>query len=332
MQFQLNLDIKKFSPLIQHTDKMMLMGSCFTEHIGEFLEEHKWNVLQNPNGILFNPVSVAAALNSYMDKQPYTEADLFQLNEAWHHWQFHSRFSKMDATETVAGMNASVEQAYTFLKEANWLIITLGSAWIYQLNENAPAAKSGEVAANNHKAPQVWFNRRLLPVEETMATMDNLMHRLQKFNPNLQILFTISPVRHVREGVVENNQSKAVLINAVHQLVNKLNGLHYFPAYELVIDILRDYRFYAEDMVHPNYQATEYVWERFVDASINDQAKELMKEINVLNAATAHKPFNAASNAHHQFLQKHLQLTKALQAKNPYINFEKELKFFNSSK
>ncbi len=328
MQFQLNLNIKKFSPLIQHMDKMMLMGSCFTEHIGEFLEDHKWNVLQNPNGILFNPISVAAALTSYMDHQQYAEADLFQLNEAWHHWQFHSRFSKMNVAETLEGMNQSIAQAHGFLKTANWLIITLGSAWIYALNENATVAKLGEVAANNHKAPQGWFNRRLLNSDETMSALDNLVHRLKIFNPGLQIIFTISPVRHVREGVVENNQSKAVLINAVHQLVNKLDKLHYFPAYELVIDILRDYRFYAEDMVHPNYQATEYVWERFVEACISEQAQHLTSEINVLNAAKAHKPFNVHSNAHQQFLQKHFQLTKALQLKNPHINFEKELAFF----
>ncbi len=332
MQFQLNLDIKKFSPLIQHTDKMLLMGSCFTEHIGEFLDDHKWNVLQNPNGILFNPISVAAALTSYMDHQQYAENDLFQLNEAWHHWQFHSRFSKMDAAETLIGINQSIARAHSFLKESNWLIITLGSAWIYALNENATLAKPSEIAANNHKAPQGWFNRRLLRTEETMSALDNLVHRLKMFNPGLQIIFTISPVRHVREGVVENNQSKAVLINAVHQLVKKLDKLHYFPAYELVIDILRDYRFYAEDMVHPNYQATAYVWEQFVEACISENAQQLMNEINVLNAAKAHKPFNAASQAHQQFLQKHLQLTKALQIKHTHIDFENELSFFAPKK
>src|SRR5205085_10777001 len=140
---------------------------------------------------------------------------------------------------------------------------TLGSSWIYTLTEKASQFKPGLVAANNHKAPADWFSRRLMSTEEVLHQLDNMIHRLFHFNENLRIIFTISPVRHLREGVIENNRSKAVLITAVHQLVDKFNGLYYFPAYELVIDDLRDYRFYAEDLVHPNYAATGYVWEKF---------------------------------------------------------------------
>jgi hypothetical protein len=196
-------------------------------------------------------------------------------------------------------INDSRQKAHEFLKSANWLIITLGSAFVYQL-------ETGEVVANCHKVPADKFRKKLLPVEDALSTLDNMIHRLFIFNQDLRIIFTVSPVRHLRDGFVENNRSKAVLIQAVHHLVEKFSGLYYFPAYELVIDDLRDYRFYAEDMVHPNYMATDYVWEKFCEACIKKNTRDIMKEINQVNAAKAHKPFQPRSMAHKAFLQKHL--------------------------
>ncbi|HET7897618.1 MAG TPA: GSCFA domain-containing protein, partial [Flavisolibacter sp.] len=252
-----------------------MIGSCFTENIGEKLDKYKFTTLQNPNGILFNPVSVAEALTSYIEKKEFTEADLFCLNEAWHSWHHHSRFSGVTKEEALQKINGSIAAANGFLAEADYLMITLGSSWVYTLTEKAPLVKPGAVAANNHKAPSDWFYRKLMTTEDVLRVLDNVIHRLFYFHRNLKIIFTISPVRHLREGAVENNRSKAVLIQAVHHLVDKFDRLFYFPAYELVIDDLRDYRFYAEDLVHPNYFATQYVWEKMVDACMDERTKKL---------------------------------------------------------
>jgi hypothetical protein len=328
MKFHFEFDIKKLPQPITHKDKLFLIGSCFTENIGEKLKKHKFSVLENPNGILFNPVSVAEALTNYVENARLTENELFNLNEGWHSWKHHSRFSGLTLQETVSKINTSTQGAHDYLKNADHVMITLGSAWIYTLTEKASNAKVGSVAANNHKAPADWFHRRLMTIEEVLKVLDNVIHRLFLFNKKLKIIFTISPVRHLREGVVENNRSKAVLIHAVHHLVDKFEKLYYFPAYELVIDDLRDYRFYSEDLVHPNYFATQYVWEKFVDACMNENTKTVMEEIHAINLAFQHKPFNAGSDQHRKFLQSFYQKTCTLKEQYPYLDFEKELTYF----
>lgn len=328
MKFRLELDVKKLPKPITHQQKLLLIGSCFTENIGEKLEKFRFTTLQNPHGILFNPVSVAEALTDYIEKKTFTEADLFYLNEAWHSWKHHSRFSGVTKEDALQKINASIHTAHRFLKEADCLLITLGSSWIYTLTEKAGNATQGAVAANNHKAPSDWFYRRLMTTAEVLQALDNLLHRLFLYNQNLTIIFTISPVRHLREGLVENNRSKAVLIQAVHHLVDKFERLYYFPAYELVIDDLRDYRFYAEDLVHPNYFATQYVWDKMVDACMNEQTKVLLKEIHSINLAFQHSPFNETSAAHRQFKQKFLNKILALQEANPFLDFSNEIHRF----
>jgi hypothetical protein len=176
--------------------------------------------------------------------------------------------------------------------------------------------------------PTDKFQKRLLPVEEVLAVLDNMIHRLFMFNPGLRIMFTISPVRHLRDGFVENNRSKAILIQAVHHLVEKFEGLFYFPSYELIIDDLRDYRFYAEDMVHPNYLATSYVWEKFSESCIDEESRKFIKEIAPINAALSHKPFQPDSNAHKLFRQKQVEKLQQLQASYPFLNFDPEIAFF----
>lgn len=328
MKFHFEFDIKKLSPPITHKAKLFLIGSCFTENIGEKLKKSKFSVLENPNGILFNPVSVAEALTSYVENAKISEADLFQLNEGWHSWKHHSRFSALSAEEAFSKINSSTASAHAYLKDTDYMMITLGSAWTYTLTEKAANAKPGSVAANNHKAPANWFARKLMTTEEVLQTLDNVIYRLFLFNPRLKIIFTISPVRHLREGVVENNRSKAILIQAVHHLVDKFDKLYYFPAYELVIDDLRDYRFYAEDLVHPNYFATQYVWEKFTDACMDEGTNKLMEEIYSVNLAYQHKPFNPASGQQKKFLESFYEKTKELSSRYPHLDFTKELEYF----
>lgn len=329
MKFHFEFDIKKLPSSIHHQQKLLLMGSCFTESIGEKLNRHKFTILENPNGILFNPISVAAAINSYIENRQVTESDIFEYNQTWHSWNHHSRYSGITAAECVQKINESATNAHAYLKTAGHLLITLGSAWVYTLTEQAAYGELGTVVANNHKAPAGWFSKRLMSDGETMEVLNNLLQKLFSFNPGIQIIFTISPVRHLREGVIENNRSKAVLIQAVHQLVEQYDSLYYFPAYELVIDDLRDYRFYAEDMVHPNYQATQYVWKKFTEACMNDETRLLMKEIADINLAVQHKPFNPSTEQHRKFLASYFDKTKQLQAKYPFLDFSDELAYLS---
>jgi hypothetical protein len=332
MKFHFEFDIKKAPQPVRHQQKLLLVGSCFTENIGEKLRKHKFNILENPNGILFNPVSVAEAVEMYITNTSVTEKNIFLHNETWHSWKHHSRFSGITAAECVSKINSSAAAAHAYLKHTDHLLITLGSAWLYTLTDEAPNAVAGSVAANNHKAPATWFNKRLMQAEQVVQVFNALFEKLNAFNPDLQVIFTISPVRHLREGVIENNRSKAVLIQAVHQLAEQHSNIYYFPAYELVIDDLRDYRFYAEDLVHPNYHATQYVWEKFTEACMNNETKELMKEIAEINLAYQHKPFNPATEIHKKFLASYFTKTRSLQNKYPVIDWRNELEYFRNEK
>ena len=322
MDFHLEFFPKPFDIKINHQQNLLLIGSCFTEQIGTKLSNHKFSVLDNPNGILFNAVSITKSITSYIDNKQYHESDLFYQNECWNSWEHHSRFSNPDKEKCLAGINESQNKAHTFLQKADWLLITLGSAFVYELDNK-------EVVANCHKVPIDKFNKLLLTVDDVFTDLQKMVKKIVAFKPSIKIMFTISPVRHLRDGFVENNRSKATLIQAVSLLEEKQQNIFYFPAYELVIDDLRDYRFYAEDMVHPNYAATNYVWEKFVPTCIDEPSQKLMKQINIINAAKSHKPFNPTSGQHKTFLQTNLERVNVLSKQYPYINFEEEKKYFS---
>lgn len=317
-----DIDIKPLHTPITHQHKIVLMGSCFTEHIGGSLEALKFNVLQNPNGILFETESVCRSLEFYIRNERFTGTDLIEWNGLWMSWQHHSRFSNPDREACLQQINSSFASAHSFLKEADWLVITLGSSFVYRLQENR------EFVANCHKAPGQWFEKYLIPVDEQISRLDNVIHQLFHFNPKLKILFTISPVRHLRDGVVDNNRSKARLIETVHHLVNKFERLFYFPAYELVIDVLRDYRFYDIDLAHPNYAATQFVMERFSDYVFDEPTRQLNKQLRQLITARNHKPFHAGSEQHHQFRVQQLKLTQELASRHPELDLSDLLTYF----
>lgn len=321
MEFHLEFNPKQFTTTINHQHALLLIGSCFTENIGTKLKQLKFSVLENPNGILFNPISIAKSITSYIDNRQYTESDLFYANECWNSWEHHSRFSHPDKEQCLQLINQSQHTANSFLKKADWVLVTVGSAFVYEL-------ESTQVVANCHKIPTDKFAKKLLSVDEVYAALKSTVHKLIDNNPSVKIIFTISPVRHLRDGFVENNRSKSTLIQAVHRLVDSNEKVFYFPAYELVIDDLRDYRFYAEDMVHPNYAATNYVWEKFITTCIDESSQQLMKEINVINAAKNHKPFNPTSEQHKKFLKNNAEKVKLLEQLHPYINFEEEINYF----
>jgi hypothetical protein len=322
MQLSLTLDIPPLPAPIRHTDKLLLVGSCFTEHISDRLQQHKFTVVQNPHGILFNPLSVASSLNSYVAGKQYAASDLFCLNELWNSWDHHTRFSHTDQLQALAGINESQQVASAMVRQADWIMITLGSAFQYYLKEN------GQPVANNHRAPAQWFEKRMLSITDIITALSNCITNIATVNPKAHILLTISPVRHIRDGVTDNNRSKARLIEAVHELCAIHTNADYFPAYELVIDILRDYRYYDIDFVHPNYMATSYVWEHFVKACIAADAYDLMARVNDLMTAKGHRTRFPDTDAHRRFKESYLAKTQSLKAQYPYLQLEDVERYF----
>jgi GSCFA family. len=339
----LDIDVKKLAQQINYQDKIMLMGSCFTEHIGNSLEELKFSVLQNPNGILFDPHSVGRSLQSYAHNKRYTEENFFQLNEIWHSWEHHSRYSDIHLEEAVRRVNASQTRAHEFLSTVNWIVITLGSAFSYRLTNSAEKTSAfsqepssgmltamGKGVANCHRAPAQWFDKHLMTIDETIFALDSCLQQLFQFNPGINVIFTVSPVRHIRDGVVDNNRSKARLIESVHYIAQKFERVNYFPAYELVIDVLRDYRFYDVDLVHPNYMATEFVLEKFAESCIAQDSRILMGEVKQIVTARKHKALQPQTVAHKQFLQSYFEKAKQLMSKYPFLDLTEEINYFDS--
>jgi len=324
MQLTLELNIPQLPKPIQYPAKLLLIGSCFTENMSDRLVQHKFDILSNPHGILFNPLSVAYSIESYINNKEYTKDDLFYLNELWNSWDHHTRFSHTDAEKALQLINQSQGEAASFIREADYVIITLGSAFQYYLTENH------QPVANNHRAPAQWFEKRLLDINTITSALSHAIDKLLQVNSTATIIFTISPVRHIRDGVVDNNRSKARLIEAVHELCNKYAQSYYFPAYELIIDILRDYRYYDIDFVHPNYLATSFVWEQFVKACVHPDAQVLMKDLLEISTARAHRTRFPDTDAHRKFKASYAEKITTLQKKFPFLKLEEELKYFNS--
>ncbi|MBR9831978.1 GSCFA domain-containing protein [bacterium] len=309
---------------IQHEDKIVLFGSCFSEHIAERLGLHKFQVLKNPFGILYHPAAIANAVHETITEKVYSIEDLTQHNELFHSWNHHSQFSGIDQDLVLDKINIEIKKAHVHLKKAKYLVVTFGSAWAYQLNSNH------RLVANCHKYPNTQFQKRLTSVDAIVEQWNNLLISLNQFNSNLNIIFTISPVRHLRDGFRENQWSKSVLHIAVQQLQQQHHQLNYFPAYELIIDDLRDYRFFEQDMVHPNSLAIDYVWERFSSTYFNNTTKELNKQIIQFIRASSHRPFQPKSEAHQKFVKKQIALISQLVQTKKFLDFGFELEKLQS--
>jgi hypothetical protein len=323
MEFFLPFQIPPFPFSVSYKDKILFLGSCFSEEIGNKMLDLKFDVLQNPNGILYDPQSIADVVFTYVENKIYNEGDLFELNGLWHSWKHHSAFSGVNKNEVLQKINASQSCAHAFLKEAKFVIITLGTAFQYQLKN------TGQNVANCHKAPANFFAKNLLSPKEIISHFSAAISTLKNFNEHLKIIFTISPVRHVRDGVAENNRSKARLIDAVHSIVDENENCFYFPSYELVTDVLRDYRFYKNDLVHPNETAINFVFEKFCNSFLDDESKNIMQEIKKVVSAVNHKPFLKESSAHQKFIATQMENIKKMEMKYPYINLSKEKEYFS---
>ncbi len=324
MSFHLNFDPPVSKQKLTHHDQVLMMGSCFSEHIAQRLSSLKFQVETNPFGITFNPESIEMALNRIIDKRYFTEEDVFEKEGRWFSLEAHSSVLSFSENKLLELLNNSIDSWNAKLKTAKYLVITFGSAFFY-----THKAKDSTVA-NCHKLPATLFEKRLADVHLIVKKYQDLVEKLKTINPQLSVLFTVSPVKHLRDGVVENNLSKAILIQMVHQVIKQNSHCFYFPAYELVIDDLRDYRFYEADMAHPNQQAIEYVWRKFSDTYFDQETKSLIEKIQEINQALNHRPFNPETETHLKFKKAFYQKCEALIASHKWLDLKKELNYFSS--
>ncbi len=311
MQLHTPIEIPLSPTPISYTDKLMLLGSCFAENIGEKLTDNKFQVDINPFGILYNPLSLKSALSNLLERRIFTGKDLFEHHGVYHSFAHHSRFSAVDAQECLSMINGRMIRSAQWLRETDRLIITFGTAFVYQLKETE------QVVSNCHKLPEKLFHRERISVEQIVTEWQELIHKLRAENPKLKLLFTVSPIRHWKDGAHENQLSKATLLIAIDQLVKEFEYCSYFPAYEIVMDELRDYRFYAEDMIHPSGQTVDYIWHRFTEAQLSKETLSLMAEWEKLRKALQHRPFNPKAESYKNFLQQNLQKAEQLTKKCP---------------
>lgn len=306
-------------PRLRHTDHLLLLGSCFASHIGARLADAKFPCDVNPYGVLYNPLSISAALREIVQGKVYGAADLFFFRGCWHSPMHHGDFSSPSAAEALERINGRIACAHEQLSRLECLLLTFGTSWVYEQKQ------TGRIVGNCHKLPERDFTRRRLTVDEIVSDYTSLLSGLLARNAGLNVMLTVSPIRHVRDGMHANQLSKATLLLAADRLQAAFpDNVFYFPAYELVLDELRDYRFYAEDMVHPSDVAVQYVWERFASACFSDETRQIIAENEDIRRALAHKPFRPDSEEYKRFLGQFVLKIDRLNGKYPYLDFEKE--------
>ncbi|WGD33672.1 GSCFA domain-containing protein [Olleya sp. YS] len=322
MEFQTEIKLKKQEDnQIDYHSKVLLLGSCFSENIGETFEYYKFQNYINPFGVLFHPKAIETLVSNALNGKKYTENDIFLNNEQFHCYDAHSRISNPTKSLVLHQLNAALQKTNHYLKHATHVVITLGTAWVYRLQDTK------QIVANCHKMPQKQFDKTLLSVDDILLSLQVITNQIEKVNPNVNIIFTVSPVRHVKDGFVENTQSKSHLITAIHQFLHRQSSIknhksYYFPAFEIMMDQLRDYRFYKEDMIHPNAIAIQFIWERFKEVWISKSAEETIEDVTYIQKGIQHKPFNPKSEAHLKFIEQLESKKQLLAIKFPQIKFD----------
>lgn len=316
MNFKLEFTIPESNKKINLHDPIYLIGSCFSDSIGSLLQEHKFKATSNPFGTVYNPHSICRLL-----RDDISDLNTTAHQDVFYHWDTHSQISGLTQKQLTSELTQARTLSNDFIRKSKWLIITLGTAWVYRRKDN------NEIVANCHKHPNTEFTKDLITVEQTVDDFEKLIPYLQSINPSLKIIFTVSPVRHVRDGLIENNRSKSILNQAVHELVEKHDHLFYFPSYEIIIDELRDYRFYKKDLIHPSHDATDYVWERFAAAYFDDATLSFIHKWKKLKTGLEHRPLHANSPSHQKFLK---ELLKQLQDVNDNIDLRVEIEMLKS--
>ncbi|GAB6011687.1 GSCFA domain-containing protein [Viscerimonas tarda] len=321
MEFRTKIELEKSKLTINHQSKLMLFGSCFASAVGKLLQDNKFDVNVNPFGMLYNPASIAMSLHRIQDGKLFSEDELVYHNDLFHSFFHHGDFSDADKGACLAKLNESLKTASEDLHHADTLLITFGTSYVFKQRA------SNSIVSNCHKFPATDFERYRLTVSDIVADWSSLIQKLREDNPALNVLFTVSPIRHWKDGAHDNQLSKAILLLAIDEIQKQFENCYYFPSYELVLDDLRDYRFYAEDMVHPNALAEAYIWEAFAKAFFDSDTAQVIKAWSNLKQAINHRPFNPGTAVHQQFLRQTLLKFNSFQQKYPYFELGNEKKF-----
>ena len=320
MIFFSHIELPKSFIDISYLDFNMFLGSCFAENMGNKFVEHKFPVDLNPFGVLYNPASIACSIKRLMENKLFDGEELFFHEGLYHSFSHHSIFSDTSKEACLQKINRRIALSTDNLKKTNRLFITFGTAYAYRLME------TDRVVANCHKLPAHLFVRKCLSIKQIVEQWEELLSDLLRMNKGLKLIFSVSPVRYWQDGVHENQLSKSILLLAIEELrVRFPDEIVYFPAYELMLDELRDYRFYAEDLFHLSDMAIQFIWERLVDTCMNEQTKQLMKEVSQIRKALNHKPFNCKNESYKQFISQTLLKIEQLSTKTPYLCFKNEI-------
>ncbi|WP_310556823.1 GSCFA domain-containing protein [Flavobacterium sp.] len=316
MNFTTKIPISNSNNPIDYNSKIVSLGSCFAENIGEKFDYFKFQNTTNPFGIIFNPVSLEKLIFRIIHQHYFTEKDVFYHNVCWHSFEVHSDLSHKNKDIFIENLNQIIKSTNQQINESKHIIITLGTSWVYRNIE------TNQIVANCHKVPQKNFTKELLSVETIQKSIENTIRLIHSINKEVKFIFTVSPVRHIKDGFVENNVSKSHLLSAIFATINlQPSTINYFPSYEILLDELRDYRFYAPDMLHPNQTAIDYIWERFSLTQVSDKVFSIMEEVDSIQKALLHRPFNPNSESHQQFLIKIQDKITKLVAEYPFVKF-----------
>lgn len=316
MQLQTLVPVQPLNNKINYHSKIVSVGSCFAVNMAQRFKQYQFINTVNPLGILFHPQAISNLVQYAVNNKVFSDTDVFLHNEIWSCFHAHSDLNELEQEDIVDALNQRIVDFRSNIEQASHFIVTLGTAWVYRFIE------ANEIVANCHKIPQQKFQKELLSIYECQNAIFQIEAGLRHMNPNLQIIYTISPVRHIKDGFVENQRSKAHLISALHQHLQENQNLnYYFPSYEIMMDELRDYRFYGKDLIHPNELAVDYIWESFVQNCIDPKILPTMKKVDEVQKGLAHRPFNPYSEAHQQFLDKLALKLDDLLEQYPFMNF-----------
>lgn len=315
MNFSTKVPIKKYQNPIDYNSRIISLGSCFAENMGAKFDYFKFQNTTNPFGIIFNPVSIEKLIHRIVNKIEFTEVDIFFHNDLWHCYEVHSELSNVNKEEFLNNLNSILSDTFNQFSNATHIILTYGTSWVYRY------ISSKNIVANCHKVPQNQFDKEILSVEIIEKSIETTINIIQKVNPNCNFIFTISPVRHIKDGFVENHRSKSHLITALQNSQLATRNSQYFPSYEIMMDELRDYRFYADDMLHPSQTAIDYIWIKFFENYVDNKEFNVMDQVCEIQRSLKHRPFNPDSQSHSKFLSILNEKINTLVINNPKIKF-----------
>ncbi len=315
MKLQTQLSLQSESNQITYDSEILLLGSCFTENIGSKLDYYKFQNLQNPFGVIFNPISIERIMERVVRQQEFSVEDVFEQDEIWHCLEVHSLVSGSQMETYLEMLNRKLQEFHGYLQKATHLILTVGTAWVYRYND------TGRVVANCHKIPQSEFTKLLLSPEEIARSIKNTIQYARGINEDIDVITTVSPVRHLKDGFVENSRSKAHLIAATQEVSAEGYDVYYFPSYELMMDELRDYRYYTSDLLHPNETAIAIIWDRFKTVWVSPQTEEIQKEVEAIQKGLAHRSFHENTATFRKFQQGLKAKIETLEKRVPRIKF-----------